>query len=269
MTEPAELERRRDREERVRRVLASLADLSPDRALTLAMPDEVWDRLQGIIQTEGDRPPTRGTVVIRRRLAWLAAAAVCVVVAGVGVQTHESGTMGAVAAGSAELGDESLAPSAEAGVGARSTVARVADGAAPGVDAGVAPSRRVLASGTAYGAATLGSQVEELLQSLGVRSVADVATLDQQQGDLPVGVDGFTSSTTGMTACLTGLTGRVDAQAVLIDRARFMQADVGVIVMARGDSPGAVDIWVVRPACSAADPSIVVHRPHVLRLMSR
>lgn len=261
MAEPVELNRRRDRDESVRRMLGLLADLSPEQLLTHAMPDEVWTQLQESLRTEGSEPARIRPVVVRRWLATLTAAAVCIVVAGSLIRTQqehnavllvaqESSTI--TSAGGAQESRDGQAPAA----------APLSDSSA---DRPLMMPRRVLASGTDYAAATMGTQVQDLLQVIGVGRGAKADAIAQQRADLPVGVAGFTATATGISRCLTGLAVSPETPVILIDRATFMREDAGIIVVAAATAVDALDIWVVRPTCDATDPAVIMHLTQVVR----
>lgn len=99
---------------------------------------------------------------------------------------------------------------------------------------------------------------------------------------MTAGTDGFTASVSGIRDCLMGLTKSDQVQALIIDRARYVGSDAGLIILpadiipadaatggpqptATATTPsGDVDIWVVQPDCGRPDPGVLLHLLHQL-----
>jgi hypothetical protein len=291
-------------------LLASVDYLRPDAALSdTPMPDHVWARLHSVIAHEAATPSETGnqsetgtsaggvaTVTpIRRSTRWasgLVAASVAIVAVGIGVgvlrqDPSESVTATAVAtAGTAPAADAAASPEAATAVAAPSAPETDKNSAADPVDTvtpeppasaaavddppatvelratGEPPARVVLASSTDYTPADLPGQVSSLFASMGVETADEAMSMPVTPVTLPV-ADGFTASW----------------QALVVDRARFLGSDAGVVV-APGDagpalgestdanpqSPaptltvdavvGSLDVWVVDPECTKSVGSI-------------
>jgi hypothetical protein len=241
-------------------VAALLADLPP-----VPMPAPVWDRLSRVLAAEqaaraaagspagadasadvvpiGTRTARREEARTRRTrlLGGLVAAAVVVVAAGLGLSALRGTSPGPapVAAGAAE------------------------DAA---VDGGAAPALQITRTGTNYAQASFDDQVADLLASdevqdtlpraLGAAS-GEAAVPVEAEDVAPVGEDGFTSSWAGLRACVAGLAGSAQVQAIVVDRATYEGRDAGVVVLPTVRTTATVDVWVVEPGCGQADPRVL------------
>ena len=141
----------------------------------------------------------------------------------------------------------------------------------------VQPARVVLASGTDYTPAGLGTQVTGLLDRVGVDDAEDARAMPIETSLPAVGASGFTASMTALRECITALTESTQSQALVVDRATYQGSDAGVVVAPTYDDPpstspaptatlttdmGELDVWVVNPDCSVVDPSVMLHVLH-------
>ncbi|GAA1526795.1 hypothetical protein GCM10009678_05350 [Actinomadura kijaniata] len=101
-----------------------------------------------------------------------------------------------------------------------------------------APSFGVARTGTDYRAATLGSQVNDLLGK------GNEARLEPRRSDAR------------LAECVASVTG--GKAPVLVDSARFEGSPATVVVL-NGAKPGQWDIWVVGPNCSPRDRNVLTH----------
>ena len=115
--------------------------------------------------------------------------------------------------------------------------------------------------GTDYASATMPDQVEPLLQTAGLTDAAAVATMSSTAPtDVPlVGTGGFTSSPESLADCMgrLGMTPE-GPPALVVDRATFDGADVGVVVTVNtlptdAGEPAVLDVIVVGSECSDED----------------
>lgn len=265
MSDRDDLTNRRDSDAWVRELLAVLRDLSPDEPLATAMPEAVWSRLRRSLGA----PELAGSLVGSRRgrHSWqvrastLVAAAACLVLVGLSVERQPSDSARVVLA---------AATAASSPLTAKGTSPVAGDAAAlaadtPRTSAALTwqPPRRVMASGTVFRVETLGSQVDDLLNALGI---VDADTASRQQRDLLVTSEGFTSTLEGMADCLAGLPAAPNSAVLVVDRGTLDGVPAGVVVALRSgdDVPSVVDIWVVQSDCTSADPGILAHAVHDL-----
>lgn len=300
-------------------LLGSLDFLRPDSSgPSTPMPDGVWARLESSLAGQAAVPapiPADGPAV-RRRTRWasgLVAASIAVVAVGIGATVLRQGSTSSetVTAATAPSATAPLAASAEAFAApgasdgmadAPGSEAAKAEQAAPlagepaagdagdstpapsppTIDlrvAGEPPARVVLASSTNYTPEDLPGQVSSLFASMGVDSASEAMAMPVEPVSMPV-ADGFTSSWQALRDCVTWLTESPDEQALVVDRARFLGNDAGVVVAPGDDGPalgeeaesatsaspsptftvnalvGSLDVWVVDPACTKSVGSI-------------
>lgn len=243
------------------------------------MPDDVWVRLRVAIADEaGERAAVGDVIPIqagasgrgRRRptsgiLFGSVAAGIALIAVGIIVQSIQSTRQIPVVAGEAVPVSAPLR-------GAQS-------GAVASSDAGDPPARRVLASGTDYQPQTLRAQVTALLERLGASDSARLSDVPIT-GPRTAGTEGFTATVTGIRECLIGLTNSELAQALIVDRARYIGSDAGLVIVPADVVPfglepgqqqptasatttrGDVDIWVVAPDCNRPEPGVLLHLLH-------
>jgi hypothetical protein len=121
-------------------------------------------------------------------------------------------------------------------------------GGQPGVNrleskAAPADDLRIVESGTAYTAAQLSDQVSSRLargENVGVTEIASAQ----------------------LSGCVDYVT-RGKAP-LLVDRASYEGHDA-VLVVLPGSSPQRLDVWIVGPACSASNPTLVRHTQTVIK----
>lgn len=245
------------------------------------MPADVWQQLSGSLSRESTQRSASGTVIAitagatrrqsrrpRAGLLWGSVAAGVVIIAiGVIVQSMQSTRPAPFVAAEAVPASVPLRAADPALAGSRGSAEQ--------------PARRVLASGTDYQPQTLRAQVTDLLERLGASDPSLLSSVPAS-GPMTTGTDGFTASVAGIRDCLVGLTNSAQAQALIVDRARYVGSDAGLIVipadvMPTGAAPdglqptatattptGDVDIWVVEPDCSSPDPGVLLHLLHQL-----
>lgn len=250
-----------------------LPPLDPELAAWLAaapappMPPEVWERIEGALAaqppfTASEAGPVAAATPSasvsdlsehrRRRsrvLPVLAGAAGVVLVGAVVVPAMRAGN--------------APAPVADQAGGAPASVVAAPD---PSPDMVAAPKsaampRMMMSTGTDYASAAMPDQVAPLLQTAGLTDAAAVATMSSTlPTDLaPVGTGGFTSSPESLADCMGRLGMTPDGPpALVVDRATFDGADVGVVVTvntlpASAGEPAVLDVIVVGSACSDAD----------------
>jgi len=250
-----------------------LPPLDPELAAWLAaapaptMPAEVWERIEGALAaqppfTASDAAPVAAATPSssvsdlseqrRRRsrvLPVLAGAAGVVLVGAVVVPAMRAGN--------------APAPVADQAGGAPASVVAAPD---PSPDMVAAPKsaampRMMMSTGTDYASAAMPDQVAPLLQTAGLTDAAAVATMSSTLPTelAPVGTGGFTSSPESLADCMGRLGMTPDGPpALVVDRATFDGADVGVVVTvntlpASAGEPAVLDVIVVGSACSDAD----------------
>lgn len=250
-----------------------LPPLDPELAAWLAaapappMPPEVWERIEGALAaqppfTASEAGPAAAATPSasvsdlsehrRRRsrvLPVLAGAAGVVLVGAVVVPAMRAGN--------------APAPVADQAGGAPASVVAAPD---PSPDMVAAPKsaampRMMMSTGTDYASDAMPDQVAPLLQTAGLTDAAAVATMSSTlPTDLaPVGTGGFTSSPESLADCMGRLGMTPDGPpALVVDRATFDGADVGVVVTvntlpASAGEPAVLDVIVVGSACSDAD----------------
>ena len=272
----------------LRAVLGNLTFLGPQEARKAeraaeAMPDDVWQRLRAVIDTEAAAravaehdnvvalTPARGASRGMRWAGGLVAASVAVIAVGLTVGTlRNTGDEAAVIAGGASSTAMSAAPANEL---ARSAdlAATPEDPAAQVVPAAATPARMVLASRTDYQPDQLQGQVVALVKNAGFTTVEEAMAKEMPAAAMPV-EDGFTASWQALRSCLTWLTDSADSQALIVDRGTYAGSDAGVIVApaitpaADPATPnptltvdtgyGAFDVWVVNPECKKVEQSL-------------
>jgi hypothetical protein len=218
------------------------AFLSPEHPLTSpAMPDDVWAKLErSLFNEQIAREATSNVVSLdahrRSKRSWVvgtAAAGMALLGVGVVVQSIQSSTPAAIAAGSP--------------IAANSQ--------------GVFPVKQVLASGTDYQPTTLTSQVRDLVHGLpGVQQLMKAAPA-QTMPALP-DVGEMTTSD-GMALCVHALTKDPKIGALVVDVATFHGSAAGIVVIplnfekSSATAPAILHVWVVGPHCSPNHPDVM------------
>jgi len=272
----------------VREALRGLSFLRPDDASAVdpsdvdPMPDWAWARITTALAAEQHGADSRRPSRLARWGGGLVAASVAVVAVGVGVTAfQDSGSGGAVVAGSATSGESAPAGSvptaaAASGAAAADAAGATAFEAAPltkelaatrelSFASMVPPVFRLIDSDTPYTAADLKDQVADVMASAGMPTSstaveeAITAPVDPvMTTDVPA--DGFTSTAESLRDCVTKMTQEEEATALLVDRSTFEGASAGVIVAPEGaGAPAAsteepavdeLEVMVVDPDCN-------------------
>ncbi|GDX31799.1 hypothetical protein LBMAG15_07330 [Actinomycetes bacterium] len=235
--------------------LTELAFLHPDQdGASEVMPAAVWDRLAAAIAAE---PPLvlsgpLATVIAmspRRRNRWvsgLVAASVALIAVGVVVQAVRTPSTEVVVAGAAVSG----APSA-----AQADTARLKT--TTGVSGETMPARQVIASGATYTRTTMQDQIDALFDRIGVADARAMDSIVQETPEnLIEGDTGFTARVETIRACIAALIAPGDLGTVVIDRAKFEQQEVGLILDLT--PANTIKVWVVGLDCGQAGPSILM-----------
>ena len=245
-----------------------------DSAPSDSMPDWAWARITTALAAEQAGSSTRRPSRLVRWGGGLVAASVAVVAVGVGVTAfQDSGSGGAVVAGSATSGASATAgsvPSAAAfeaaePVTSESLTKELAASRELSFASMVPPVFRLIDSQTSYTAAGLKDQVEDVMASTGMpassTAVEEALAAPVEpvvMTDVPA--DGFTRSAESLRDCVTKLTKEEGATALLVDRSTFEGAAAGVIVapevpaasVAPAEDPAVdeLEVMVVDPDCN-------------------
>ena len=256
-----------------------------DSAPSDSMPDWAWARITTALAAEQAGSSTRRPSRLVRWGGGLVAASVAVVAVGVGVTAfQDSGSGGAVVAGSATSGASATAgsvPSAAASGAEAADAATAFEAAEPVTSESltkelaasrelsfasmVPPVFRLIDSQTSYTAAGLKDQVEDVMASTGMpassTAVEEALAAPVEpvvMTDVPA--DGFTRSAESLRDCVTKLTKEEGATALLVDRSTFEGAAAGVIVapevpaasVAPAEDPAVdeLEVMVVDPDCN-------------------
>lgn len=233
-----------------------------------AMPPEVWDRIEGALAAQPPFTPS-GEVPA-------AAVAAPATVADLSERRERRGRSRAlpILAGAAGLvlvgavvvpamrGGDAPAPVAEGNGGQPAVIAD--PNPSPDMVASAptaAMPRMMMSTGTDYASAQMPDQVQPLLVTAGLTDAASVATMSSLMPTdvAPVGTGGFTASAESLADCMGKLGMAPDGPpTLLIDRATYDGADVGVVVTVRSlpdgaEEPAVLDVVVVGSECSDAD----------------
>ncbi|MFV2171939.1 anti-sigma factor family protein [Actinomadura sp. LOL_016] len=223
---------------------ADLADVSRilAEAPVPSMPAELAERIDTALAEESLNNATVVSLEQRRgRRHWRilsAAAATVVVLGGAGLvggitldeMNGDHGKASAPAHDPADASGGSSESNGSGGSGAESP----SEGASPGSQIMGAPSFSVVHSGTAYRAGTLTTQVDGLAGRAGKLP-------DAPPGDR-------------LADCVEGVTGGKTPD--LVDEAKYEGRQATVIAL-RGEGPGAWNIWVVGPECTARNQHVL------------
>ena len=233
--------------------------LMPDQR----MPEDVWERLAAAIATE---PPlmvagplaTVTALSPRLRTRWvsgLVAASVALLALGVVVQAVRTPSPEVVVAEAATKGMTSDQ------AGAIQTEATQLESGEPNTMAGVSgqtmPARHVVASGITYSRSTMQDQIGDLFDRIGVADARAMDSIVQETpANLVEGNTGFTASVETIRACIASLIPPDDLGTVVIDRAKFGQQEVGLILDLTPNKR--IKAWLVGLDCGQGGPSIML-----------
>ncbi len=237
------------------------------------MPEDVWERLAAAIAAE---PPLivagpLATVIAmspRRRTRWvsgLVAASVAFLALGVVVQAVRTPSPEVVVAEAATKGmtsDQAGATQTEATqTEATQVEATQLDSGEPKTMAGVSgqtmPARHVVASGITYSRSTMQDQIGDLFDRIGVADARAMDSIVQETpANLVEGDTGFTASVEAIRACIASLIPPGDIGTVVIDRAKFEQQEVGLILDLTPNKT--IKAWLVGLDCGQGGPSIML-----------
>lgn len=246
----------------------SVQDVADQRMPDQRMPEDVWERLAAAIAAE---PPLivagpLATVIAmspRRRTRWvsgLVAASVALLALGVVVQTVRTPspevvvadgapkalTSGQAGATQAEATQLEAAPRES---GALKTMA--------GVSGQTMPARHVVASGITYSRSTMQDQIGDLFDRIGVVDARAMDSIVQETpANLVEGDTGFTAKVETISACIASLIAPGDLGTVVIDRAKFEQQEVGLILDLTPNKT--MKAWLVGLDCGQGGPSILM-----------
>jgi hypothetical protein len=279
--------------------LTGLTFLDPATAdVAEPMPADTWARLSAALAAEaavraamthdnvvlfpepGELAPSRRS----RGMRWaggLVAASVAIIAVGIAVSTltttGSSDVMvageAAVPAAAAKSASVPPLPEPSNAVPAQAGQSDVTAASVP-----VQPAKVVMASNVNYTRAGLNDQVTSLLDSVDVHNAEEAEAMPAEPLALPVD-DGFTASVDTLRACLLWLAKSAQAQALVVDRARYEGSAAGVIVAPAAqidpattppptttlETPsGTLDVWVVKPECQQVRGGMVAHLPYVL-----
>ena len=238
-------------------------DVADQRMPDQLMPGDVWERLAAAIAAE---PPlivagplaTVTAMSPRRRTRWvsgLVAASVAFFALGVVVQAVRTPGPEVVVADAATKGMTSDQ------AGATQAEATQLDSGEPNTKAGVSgqtmPARHVVASGITYSRSTMQDQIGDLFDRIGVADARAMDSIVQETpANLVEGDTGFTASVEAIRACIVSLIPPGDLGTVVIDRAKFEQQEVGLILDLTPNKT--IKAWLVGLDCGQGGPSIML-----------
>ena len=238
-------------------------DVADQRMPDQLMPGDVWERLAAAIAAE---PPlivagplaTVTAMSPRRRTRWvsgLVAASVAFFALGVVVQAVRTPGPEVVVADAATKGMTSDQ------AGATQAEATQLDSGEPNTKAGVSgqtmPARHVVASGITYSRSTMQDQIGDLFERIGVADARAMDSIVQETpANLVEGNTGFTASIETIRACIASLIPPGDLGTVVIDRAKFEQQEVGLILDLTPNKT--IKAWLVGLDCGQGGPSIML-----------
>ena len=194
----------------------------------------------------------------RRRTRWvsgLVAASVAFFALGVVVQAVRTPGPEVVVADAATKGMTSDQ------AGATQAEATQLDSGEPNTKAGVSgqtmPARHVVASGITYSRSTMQDQIGDLFERIGVADARAMDSIVQETpANLVEGNTGFTASIETIRACIVSLIPPGDLGTVVIDRAKFEQQEVGLILDLTPNKT--IKAWLVGLDCGQGGPSIML-----------
>jgi hypothetical protein len=220
---------------------------------SVPMPPEVWTRLENALEAErvvvplsSRRARAASSAHRGRWVAGVAAAAAAVVVGGLLVS------------------NTSQAPAPVAGNELAGSEMAISDSAVVKSGAPM-PTSRLLASGTEYSAASLGSQITSLFRdTLKVTKATDIDAMPAEPVT-PLAGNDFMSDMGSLQTCVHTLAGTPEGRALVVDRGSFAGQPAGLIVISTWDqqmpsmnTPSAVvatpkgdlAVWIVDPDCT-------------------
>lgn len=253
---------------RISDALAQLTHLNPafEPAVIEPMPDYVWEQLNTVLALEeaSRAGGGSGSEILsfpaggRRRLnmtSGLIAASVALLAVGIAVVA--------------------LRPADAPDLVASSPV--VEAGPSQILQAGfVPPARAITQSDLAYTPDNVVGEIDELLTGYGVNSPQEMMTMTSPPSmKKAMRTSGFMASDEALRNCITMLTKSERSQALIVDRAKYMGSDAGVIVIPAfmaidistpppADSPLTMTIWVVGPNCGEQDGAVLRRFTHTL-----
>jgi hypothetical protein len=144
---------------------------------------------------------------------------------------------------------------------ATQTEATQLDSGEPNTMAGVSgqsmPARQVVASGITYSRSTMQDQIGDLFDRIGVADARAMDSIVQETPEnLVEGNTGFTASVETIRACIASLIPPDDLGTVVIDRAKFEQQEVGLILDLTPNKT--IKAWLVGLDCGQGGPSIML-----------
>ena len=236
------------------------------------MPEEVWNRLAAAIAAEPSvivAGPLATVISMspRRRTRWvsgLVAASVAFLALGVVVQAVRTPSPEVVVADGATkalTSDQAGTTQVEAAqLDAPFGAAPLDSGALKtmsGVSGQTMPARQVVASGITYSRSTMQDQIGDLFDRIGVADARAMDSIVQETpANLVEGNTGFTASVEAIRACIASLIPPVDVGTVVIDRAKFEQQEVGLILDLTPNKT--IKAWLVGLDCGQGGSSIML-----------
>ena len=119
------------------------------------------------------------------------------------------------------------------------------------------PARHVVASGITYSRSTMQDQIGDLFDRIGVADARAMDSIVQETpANLVEGNTGFTASVEAIRACIVSLIPPGDLGTVVIDRAKFEQQEVGLILDLTPSKT--IKAWLVGLDCGQGGPSIML-----------
>jgi len=232
------------------------------------MPGDVWERLAAAIAAEPQLVVSGPLATVtamspRRRTRWvsgLVAASVALLALGVVVQAVRTPSPEVVVAEAATKGMTSNQAGATQ-TEATQVEATQLDSGEPNTMAGVSgqtmPARHVVASGITYSRSTMQDQIGDLFDRIGVADARAMDSIVQETPEnLVEGNTGFTASVESIRACIAALILPDDLGTVVIDRAKFEQQEVGLILDLTPNKT--IKAWLVGLDCGQGGPSIML-----------
>lgn len=238
--------------------------LMPDQR----MPGDVWERLAAAIAAE---PPlivagplaTVTAMSPRRRTRWvsgLVAASVAFLALGVVVQAVRAPSPEVIVADAVTKGltsDQAGATEVEAAQLDSTPLESGEPNTMAGVSGQTMPARHVVASGITYSRSTMQDQIGDLFDRIGVADARAMDSIVQETpANLVEGNTGFTANVETIRACIASLIPPGELGTVVIDRAKFEQQEVGLILDLTPNKT--IKAWLVGLDCGQGGPSIML-----------
>ena len=232
------------------------------------MPEDVWERLAAAIAAEPQLVVSGPLATVtamspRRRTRWvsgLVAASVAFFALGVVVQAVRTPSPEVVVADAATKGMTSDQAGATQTEATQAEATQLDSGEAntkAGVSGQTMPARHVVASGITYSRSTMQDQIGDLFDRIGVADARAMDSIVQETpANLVEGDTGFTASVEAIRACIASLIPPGDLGTVVIDRAKFEQQEVGLILDLTPNKT--IKAWLVGLDCGQGGPSIML-----------